>query len=60
MEAKLGRKKQMEDIYQPQHHMFQLSEIFSDIEDEDDEVESIHPLEEHIETSVQTPVGETN
>ncbi|XP_078281962.1 uncharacterized protein LOC144608243 [Rhinoraja longicauda] len=60
MEAVLGRKQRKEDIYQPQHHMFQLSKIFSDIEDEDDYIESIHPLEEHIETSVQTPVEETN
>ncbi|XP_051892998.1 transcription termination factor 1-like [Pristis pectinata] len=61
MEKVLCTKSQMEDIYQPQQHMFQLSDIFnendnSDAEDEDDENEMIHLLKEQ---SVQTPIKET-
>ncbi|XP_062929549.1 transcription termination factor 1-like isoform X2 [Mobula hypostoma] len=61
METMLCTKSQVEDIHQPQQHMFRLSDIFneidnSDFEDEDDEDETIHPLKEQ---SVQTPARET-
>ncbi|XP_059849770.1 transcription termination factor 1-like [Hypanus sabinus] len=47
LETMLCTKTQVEDIHQPQQHVFQLSDIFneidnSDFEDEDDEDETIH------------------